>query len=130
MTHVHVNLREDSQSAAVAAENDTSAWFGGGGDARSVSLPGGGASGVTLSTEQTRRLQQALIAQGFAIPAGATGRYGAQTTAAVAAFQRAQGWSGSGADGIAGAETLRRLGVGGSAGGAVAVAARPRGFRP
>ncbi len=29
MTHVHVNLREDSQSAAVAAENDTSAWFGG-----------------------------------------------------------------------------------------------------
>ncbi len=79
-------------------------------------MPGGGASGVTLSTEQTRRLQQALIAQGFEIPAGATGRYGGQTTAAVAAFQRAQGWTGSGADGIAGAETLRRLGVDGSSG--------------
>ena len=32
----------------------------------------------------------------------------------MAAFQRAQGWSGSGADGIAGAQTLKRLGVAGT----------------
>ena len=59
-------------------------------------------------------LQRALIARGFGIPAGATGYFGSQTRAAVAAFQRAQGWSGSGADGIPGPKTLSRLGLSGS----------------
>ena len=106
-THVHVNLREDSQSAAVAAETDTRAWFG------STASPAFllGPARSTLTTEQTTRLQRALITTGYSIPAGATGKYGDQTTAAVAAFQRAQGWAGSQADGIAGPETLRRLGV-------------------
>jgi peptidoglycan hydrolase-like protein with peptidoglycan-binding domain len=56
-------------------------------------------------------LQQALIAQGFAIPAGATGYYGTRTTAAVKKFQKAQGWTGSAADGIPGSGTLKRLGL-------------------
>jgi peptidoglycan hydrolase-like protein with peptidoglycan-binding domain len=55
-------------------------------------------------------LQRALIARGHAIPAGATGYFGSQTKSAVAAFQRAQGWRGSGADGIPGPQTLARLG--------------------
>lgn len=107
-THIHVNLREDDQAVAVAAENDTRPWFGGG----SVSPAFlSGTTAPTLTRAQTTRLQQALLSKGYAIPAGATGTYGAQTTAAVAAFQRDQGWSGSQADGIAGPETLRRLGV-------------------
>jgi peptidoglycan hydrolase-like protein with peptidoglycan-binding domain len=114
-THIHVNLREDSQSAAVAAENDTRSWFG----TKSRTSPAflqKPSAASTLTTEQTIRLQQALIGKGYSIPAGATGKYGAQTTAAVAAFQQAQGWSGSQADGIAGPETLRRLGVSGTSG--------------
>jgi peptidoglycan hydrolase-like protein with peptidoglycan-binding domain len=107
-THIHVNLREDSQDVAVAAENDTRSWFGRG-SASPAFLTG--AAGTALTSAQTRRLQDALISLGYPIPAGATGTYGAQTTAAVAAFQRDQGWSGSQADGIAGPETLRRLGV-------------------
>lgn len=115
-THIHVNLREDSQAAAVTAENDTRSWFGNKGVSPAfLSRPTGSSA---LSTEQTRRLQRALIGAGYSIPAGATGTYGAQTTAAVAAFQQAQGWSGSQADGIAGPETLRRLGVSGPAGAA------------
>ena len=108
-THIHVNLREDTRASAVAAENNTRAWFGGKGSASQAFLPG--RSGSTLTAGQTRRLQRALIGQGYSIPAGATGKYGAQTTAAVAAFQRAQGWKGAQADGIAGPETLRRLGI-------------------
>ncbi len=114
-THIHVNLREDSHAAAVAAENDTRSWFGSRGSTSPAFLQGPSA-GSTLTKEQTTRLQRALIDAGYSIPAGATGKYGAQTTAAVAAFQRAQGWSGSQADGIAGPETLRRLGVSGSSG--------------
>jgi peptidoglycan hydrolase-like protein with peptidoglycan-binding domain len=114
-THIHVNLREDSQGAAVAAENETRSWFG----TRSGISPAflqRPSAASTLTPEQTTRLQQALISKGYSIPAGATGKYGAQTTAAVAAFQQAQGWSGSQADGIAGPETLRRLGVSGPSG--------------
>ena len=110
-THIHVNLREDSQGAAVAAENDTRSWFGTKGSVSPAFLQTRTAAS-TMTPEQTTRLQQALISKGYSIPAGATGKYGAQTTAAVAAFQQAQGWSGSQADGIAGPETLRRLGVG------------------
>jgi peptidoglycan hydrolase-like protein with peptidoglycan-binding domain len=110
-THIHVNLREDDQAAAVAAENDTRSWFG-----RGSASPAFLSGGTALTRAQTTRLQQALLGRGYAIPAGATGTYGAQTTAAVAAFQRDQGWSGSQADGIAGPETLRRLGVTAAAG--------------
>jgi peptidoglycan hydrolase-like protein with peptidoglycan-binding domain len=60
-------------------------------------------------------LQRALIARGHRIPAGATGYYGSQTRAAVAAFQRSQGWRGGGADGIPGPQTLARLGIGAAA---------------
>jgi peptidoglycan hydrolase-like protein with peptidoglycan-binding domain len=127
-THIHVNLREDSQGAAVAAENDTRSWFGRMGATSRASLLKPSA-GSTLSRQQTTRLQKALIGRGYSIPAGATGKYGAQTTAAVAAFQRAQGWSGSQADGIAGPETLRRLGVtgpvGASSGRGVSAGVRP-----
>ena len=112
-THIHVNLREDSQGAAVAAENDTRSWFGTKSGTSPAFLQKPSATS-TLTTEQTIQLQQALIRKGYSIPAGATGKYGAQTTAAVAAFQQAQGWSGSQADGIAGPETLRRLGVSGT----------------
>ncbi|GAA2428944.1 peptidoglycan recognition protein family protein [Streptomyces macrosporus] len=54
-------------------------------------------------------LQRALIEHGEKIPAGATGHYGDQTKAAVASFQRKQGWTGSDADGIPGVETCKRL---------------------
>jgi peptidoglycan hydrolase-like protein with peptidoglycan-binding domain len=64
-----------------------------------------------LSKKKTKKLQRALIRRGFRIPSGPTGKYGIETTRAVAAYQRSQGWSGSNADGIAGATTLRRLGV-------------------
>jgi peptidoglycan hydrolase-like protein with peptidoglycan-binding domain len=76
-----------------------------------------------LSASGTRALQRALIAKGFAIPSGPTGWYGPETTKAVAAFQRSQGWGGRAADGIAGAETLRRLGI--SAGAATETAPAP-----
>ncbi|MEU9351472.1 N-acetylmuramoyl-L-alanine amidase [Streptomyces griseoloalbus] len=56
-------------------------------------------------------LQRALIKRGERIPAGVTGYYGDQTRAAVASFQRKQGWTGSGADGIPGTETCERLGL-------------------
>jgi len=44
-------------------------------------------------------LQRRLIQLGYSVPSGATGYYGDQTKAAVAAFQRRQGWTGVGADG-------------------------------
>lgn len=56
-------------------------------------------------------LQSALLAFGYSIPDGPTMYYGTQTKNACAAFQRAQGWSGSGADGIAGPQTVARLGL-------------------
>ena len=117
-THIHVNLREDSQPAAVAAESDTSRWLGGGGSGRGTSagVSVSPAYATSMGTSATRTLQRALIAKGFSIPSGPTGWYGPETTRAVKAFQQSQGWSGSGADGIAGAQTLRRLGVSGSSG--------------
>ncbi|MGW2512543.1 peptidoglycan-binding protein [Streptomyces scopuliridis] len=51
-----------------------------------------------------KTFQQALIAKGHKIPSGATALYGNETKAACAAFQRAQGWSGSDADGQPGPE--------------------------
>jgi peptidoglycan hydrolase-like protein with peptidoglycan-binding domain len=51
-----------------------------------------GASGPSVVA-----LQNALISLGYAIPAGATGYYGAQTVAAVQSFQRSEGIVSSGA---------------------------------
>ncbi|MDT0441266.1 M23 family metallopeptidase [Streptomyces johnsoniae] len=71
--------------------------------------------------------QRALMAKGFAIAAGATGYYGEQTKAACAAFQRAQGWRGAGADGVPGAKTFAGLGFanGARSGGAAGRVASP-----
>jgi peptidoglycan hydrolase-like protein with peptidoglycan-binding domain len=112
-THIHINLREDSHAAAVAAEQDTSRWLSGSGSRGASVTAGRSTAGSTLrlTTSATKALQRALIAKGFAIPSGPTGWYGPETTKAVAAFQRSQGWRGSAADGIAGALTLRRLGL-------------------
>lgn len=64
------------------------------------------------STEPcVKTFQKALIAAGYKIPSGATGKYGDETKAACAKFQRAQGWSGNGADGLPGKETLTKLGL-------------------
>ena len=56
-------------------------------------------------------LQNALIAKGYSIPAGPTGYFGTRTKQAVAQFQGSLGFSGDQADGIPGAQTLRRLGL-------------------
>lgn len=64
------------------------------------------------STEPcVKTFQKALIEAGYKIPSGATGKYGDETKAACAKFQRAQGWSGSGADGLPGKETFAQLGL-------------------
>ncbi len=102
-THVHVSLLDNTQASALAAEGDTSPWLG--------KLTAASSGGGSLGPAQVRALQQALITRGFAISAGATGTFGAQTKSALAAFQRSQGWRGSGADGSPGPRTLERLGV-------------------
>jgi hypothetical protein len=56
-------------------------------------------------------LQVALLAKGYKIPGGPNAYYGAHTRTACAAFQRRQKWPGAGVDGIAGPETVRRLGL-------------------
>ena len=56
-------------------------------------------------------LQVALMARGFEFEDGPTGYYGNHTRRCVAAFQRRRGWSGSGADGIAGPLTVAKLGL-------------------
>lgn len=74
---------------------------------------------------EVKLVQQALIARGFRISAGATSYFGDQTKAAYAAFQRSLGYSGADADGHPGATSLKRLGftvvasgsTGGSTGG-------------
>jgi hypothetical protein len=56
-------------------------------------------------------LQKALMAAGLPFTHGPTGFYGAWTRKACRAYQRRQGWTGFDADGIAGHETVRRLGL-------------------
>ena len=72
-----------------------------------------GSGGYTPGTASTAiyYLQQALIQRGYSIPAGPTGYFGAKTVDAVRAFQQAQGWTGSAADGVAGPGTLKALGL-------------------
>jgi Putative peptidoglycan binding domain/N-acetylmuramoyl-L-alanine amidase len=60
-------------------------------------------------SDSVRNLQGRLIQLGYAIPAGITGNYFSQTKNALSQFQRAQGWSGSGADGAIGPLTAQRL---------------------
>jgi hypothetical protein len=55
-------------------------------------------------------LQVALHARGL-LQVDPTGYYGRLTLAACSAFQRRQGWTGRNADGVAGPETVRRLGL-------------------
>ncbi|WP_310724331.1 hypothetical protein [Streptomyces sp. N2A] len=64
-----------------------------------------------MTNDEVRIVQQALIAQGHPIPAGPTGFFGDQTTAAYAAEQRAQGFTGGAADGSPGCTTLTELGL-------------------
>jgi peptidoglycan hydrolase-like protein with peptidoglycan-binding domain len=116
-THIHVSLRDGTRAVARAAERDTSRWL----SARSATR---GSRAANLTTAATHRLQRALIRRGYRIPSGATGWYGPETTKAVRAYQRDQGWSGAGADGIAGSTTLRRLGVTTGASSASKAAAR------
>jgi peptidoglycan hydrolase-like protein with peptidoglycan-binding domain len=56
-------------------------------------------------------LQVALLNKGYSIPDGPTDYYGSQTVTACQKFQKAQGWTGSDADGICGPETAKRLGL-------------------
>ena len=108
-THIHVNLREDSQAAAVAAENDTRSWFRKGG--ASPAFLASPANPTLFKPPQTRRLQQVTHRPGGTrSPPAPRARTAPTRTAAVASFQRDQGWAGSQADGVAGPETLRRFG--------------------
>jgi peptidoglycan hydrolase-like protein with peptidoglycan-binding domain len=56
-------------------------------------------------------LQVALIARGFEFEDGPTAYYGRHTRRCVAAFQHRRGWEGKDADGIAGPQTIARLGL-------------------
>jgi hypothetical protein len=56
-------------------------------------------------------LQLALMSKNLPFDDGPTGFYGRHTRAACAAFQQAQGWTGDGANGIAGPLTIKRLGL-------------------
>lgn len=63
-----------------------------------------------LDNASVTRVQQALIAEGFSISAGATGYFGDQTKAAYAQFQVSLGYSGADADGNPGCTSLTTLG--------------------
>lgn len=56
-------------------------------------------------------LQTALGKHGHRVAGGASAAYDEATLKACAAFQRAQGWTGADADGIAGPQTVDRLGL-------------------
>ncbi|MFH8977011.1 peptidoglycan-binding protein [Streptomyces sp. NPDC017890] len=62
------------------------------------------------TNDDVRLVQQALIARGHSVPAGATGHFGSQTGEAYAAEQREQGFRGREADGTPGCRTLTELG--------------------
>lgn len=67
------------------------------------------------NSDSVWNLDVGLINKGFGKEimqaGGPSDDYGSSTKAACARFQRSQGWSGSGADGIAGPETIKRLGL-------------------
>lgn len=61
-------------------------------------------------TDDVKDFQAALKAKGFD-PGPVDGVFGDRTKAACADFQRAQGWSGDGADGLPGPQTIEHLGL-------------------
>ncbi|WP_432112880.1 peptidoglycan-binding protein [Streptomyces sp. S1] len=60
--------------------------------------------------DDVKDFQRALKAKGYD-PGPIDGIFGNQTKAACTRFQKAQGWSGSGANGIPGPQTVERLGL-------------------
>jgi transglycosylase-like protein with SLT domain len=64
-----------------------------------------------VSNNSIKLFQQALTSHGHPISTGVTGVYDNPTRVACADFQIAQGWSGSGADGLPGPLTFARLGL-------------------
>lgn len=85
---------------------------GGGGGSSSVSFPGGGAFGAGKSNSHITRLGEMLSARGGArfYPNGTGPTWmDNQDREATRAFQKAQGWSGSDADGLPGAHTWQLL---------------------
>lgn len=65
--------------------------------------------GPGQTSNSVKVVQKALIKLKFSIPAGATGFWGAQTTAAYAAWQRSLGYKGADADGTPGLTSLKKL---------------------
>lgn len=65
----------------------------------------------TADSDSVWNVQIALLKKGYSIPNGPTDYYGEQTKAAVAQFQKDQGWSGADADGFPGPGTLKALGL-------------------
>lgn len=63
-----------------------------------------------LTNSSVTIVQNALIHQGFSIPAGATGYFGDQTKTAYSQFQVSLGYSGTDADGNPGCTSLTTLG--------------------
>lgn len=76
-----------------------------------IPFPGADKFGPGKSNDYIRKLGELLIAKGYRnyYTVGAGPTWGPADQAATAAFQRAQGWTGSGADGIPGPETWSRL---------------------
>lgn len=77
----------------------------------SVDFPGAGAFGPGANNAYVTRLGQMLVARGGKrfYTEGPGPRWGAADRRATRAFQRAQGWTGSGADGLPGAQTWSLL---------------------
>ena len=68
--------------------------------------------GVQAAQLTGHRQQIARIkGHGHRVAGGASAAYDEATVRACAAFQRAQGWTGADADGIAGPQTVDRLGL-------------------
>ncbi|MEU8995988.1 peptidoglycan-binding domain-containing protein [Streptomyces caniferus] len=80
----------------------------GGGTVRTVALVN-----VTFGkhNDDVRLVQQTLMDNGHLLPHGADGTFGNETRAAYAEEQRAQGFTGSGADGEPGCRSLTNLGL-------------------
>ncbi|MGV9938528.1 peptidoglycan-binding domain-containing protein [Streptomyces sp. NPDC003401] len=87
------------------------------GPAADGAVPGTGTRVVVLAevrpertNDDVRVVQEALIALGHPVPAGATGHFGPQTREAYAAEQRDQGIGGPAADGVPDCASLTELG--------------------
>ncbi|MFI1942067.1 N-acetylmuramoyl-L-alanine amidase [Streptomyces purpureus] len=65
--------------------------------------------GTPISYYGVKTVEQALVREGLLAPSLADGHFGTATIAAYAAWQRRCGYKGTAADGIPGAESLRKL---------------------